>query len=480
MYVEQLYTNCLAEAAYYIESDGEAIVIDPIREIESYLAMAESRNAKIKYVLETHFHADFVSGHLDLAQATGAEIVFGPGAETSYAIHQAYDGEILEVGSVRIEVLHTPGHTPESTCYLLYDESGKPHALFSGDTLFVGDVGRPDLLGGTLTKETLAAMMYDSLTTKIKPLPDDVIVYPAHGPGSACGKNIGKETWSTIGIQKQTNYALRDMTREVFIAALTTGLAAPPRYYFKDAVINKHGSSPLKDILARNVRALSIEEFDKATGHSALVLDVRTPEDFEKGHIPGSLNIGLDGTYAWWAGTLIDIATPLVIVAPPGREEEAVRRLARIGYENVRGYLAGGFETWLSSGQPVTTVVSIEPSEFSELYGRGTAVLDVRNTGEFENGHIEGALNIPLGILESRLSELKRNRYYLVHCAGGYRSMIASSILARHGFEHIQNVHGGFATLKHFAQDIIARQEVRYDSPGAVFFVGPPSLNYSR
>ena len=460
MYVEQLYTNCLAEAAYYVESNGEAVIIDPIREIDAYIEMAKSRNAKITYILETHFHADFVSGHLDLANATGAKIVFGPGAETVYAIHQAYDGEILKVGSLRIEVLHTPGHTPESTCYLLYDESDKPYALFSGDTLFVGDVGRPDLLDGKMTKEALAAMMYDSLTNKIKPLPDDVIVYPAHGPGSSCGKNIGKETWSTLGVQKQTNYALQDMSREKFIATVTNGLAAPPRYYFSDAAINKRGYAPLSDVLERNVQSLSVAEFEDAVSAGALVLDVRTPDDFEKGSIEGSINIGLEGTYAWWAGALLDIQTPLVIIAPNGREEEAVRRLARIGYENVQGYLAGGFETWVRAGRPTSLVASIEPSEFPEFYSQGLTVLDVRNIGEFENGHLEGEVNIPLGVIESRLQEFEPDRDYLVHCAGGYRSMIASSIMQRHGFNHVLNVRGGFAKLKQLMPDRIVAQEV--------------------
>jgi glyoxylase-like metal-dependent hydrolase (beta-lactamase superfamily II)/rhodanese-related sulfurtransferase len=455
MYIEQLYTNCLAEAAYYIESEGEAVIIDPIRETDAYIQLAASRGAAIKYVLETHFHADFVSGHIDLATATGAEIVFGPGAETEYPVHHAADGEVLQVGKLRIEVRHTPGHTPESTCYLLYDEAGKAHALFSGDTLFVGDVGRPDLLDGKMTKEALAGMMYDSLWTKILALPDEVLVYPAHGPGSACGKNIGKETWSTIGQQKRSNYALQPMSREEFVAKLTAGLAAPPQYYFKDAAINKQGYSPLADVLLKNIRSVSLAELDTAMTAGALVLDVRPPEEFEAGHVPNSMNIGLDGTYAWWAGTLIDIATPLVIIAPAGREEEAVRRLARIGYENVLGYMSGGFETWAKAGRPVSLTSSIDPSEFPARRAEGLRVLDVRNVGEFENGHIEGALNIPIGALESRLSEIDSSQEYLVHCAGGYRSMIAASILERQGFEHVENVRGGFSKMKSYCQDLI-------------------------
>lgn len=459
MYIEQLYTNCLAEAAYYIESDGEAAIIDPIRETEQYVAMAAARGARIKYILETHFHADFVSGHLDLAAMTGAPIVYGPGAEADYPIHVASDGERLRLGRLEIEVLHTPGHTPESVCYLLYDEHGKPNALFSGDTLFVGDVGRPDLLDGKLSKESLGAMMYDSLRTKIAPLPDDVIVYPAHGPGSACGKSIGKETFSTIGVQRKTNYALAGVSggqeRASFVAALVDGLTPPPRYYFKDAAINKKGYAPLADVMSRNVRALSLAEFDRAVAQGALVLDARHQDDFERGHIPGAINIGLNGTYAWWAGTLLDIATRLAIVAPSGQEEEAVLRLARIGYENVAGFFAGGFDTWKDTGRAIETVHSIEPSEFPEYYASDATVLDVRRPGEFEQGHVDGATNIPLAELEERISELDPDGRYLIHCAGGYRSMVAASILARHGFEQITNVHGGFSKMKPFMEAVL-------------------------
>ena len=455
MYIEQIYTNCLAEAAYYVESDGEAVIIDPIRETDSYIQMAAARGASIKYVLETHFHADFVSGHLDLAAASGAEIVFGPGAETDYPVHHAADGEMLKVGRIQLEVRHTPGHTPESTCYLLRDEDDRPHAIFTGDTLFVGDVGRPDLLDGTMTKEALAGMMYDSLRSKIATLADDVLVYPAHGPGSACGKNIGKETWSTIGQQKQSNYALQPMSREAFIATLTSGLAAPPRYYFKDAAINKRGYSPLAQVLEKNIRSLSIADLEQAVKTGALVVDVRTPDEYEAGHIAGSMNIGLDGTFAWWAGTLVDISTPLVIVAPSGREEEAVTRLARIGYESVHGYPGGGFDAWLSAGRPVALSSSIDPSEFPGRRAEGLTVLDVRNPGEYQNGHFEGAINIPLGTLQSRIPELDRSAEYLVHCAGGYRSMIATSILESEGFSHVENVRGGFSKMKAYCEDLV-------------------------
>lgn len=457
MYIEQLYTNCLAQAAYYIESDGEAAIIDPIRETEPYLDLAESREAKIRFIFETHIHADFISGHLDLAKMTGAEIVFGPDAETNYPVREAREGEIFRLGKITIEALHTPGHTPESTCYLLRDESGMPNALFSGDTIFVGDVGRPDLLGGRMTKEALAAMMYDSLQ-KLKRLPDDVIIYPAHGPGSSCGKNIGRETWSTLGLQKQQNYALQDMPRERFIAMLVQGLAAPPRYYFEDAAINKRGYAPLAEVLAKHARPLTLDAFDRAVEKGALVLDTRSPDDFGGGFIPGAVAISLDDNYAWWAGTLLPISTPLAIVAPPEREEEAVRRLARIGYENVAGYLAGGIRTWIDSGRPVDTIASIEPQEFSSVRER-MEVLDVRNPGEYESGHVEGARQIPLAELEARRSELAPERAYLIHCAGGYRSMIAASLLRRHAFERMVNVHGGFSKMKAFLTEPVGSAE---------------------
>ncbi len=457
MYIEQLYTNCLAEAAYYIESEGEAAIVDPIRETDAYVQMAASRGTKIKYVFETHVHADFVSGHLDLAAATGATIVFGPGADTNYAVHEAHDGEIFRIGNITIEAMHTPGHTPESTCYLLRDETGTQKAIFTGDTLFVGDIGRPDLLGGTMTKEQLASMSYDSMQ-RLKALPDNLTVYPAHGPGSACGKNIGKETWSTLGVQKKTNYALQTMTREAFVDTLTHGLAAPPQYYFEDAKINKRGYAPLAEVLTKNVQALTLTAFDAAIADGAVVLDARSPLVFEEGFIPNAINIGLDDKYAWWVGTLIAISTPLVIVAPQGREEEAVRRLARIGYENVRGYLQGGFETWFKAGRKVETLRSIEPEEFADA-SASAKVLDVRNPGEWANGHIEGAKFIPLGELESRLSELDPTAEYLIHCGGGYRSMIAASLMRRHDFENIVNVHGGFSKMKGVVPELVVSGE---------------------
>ncbi|MDP4243088.1 MAG: rhodanese-like domain-containing protein [Bacteroidota bacterium] len=470
MYIEQLYTNCLAEAAYYVESIGatgrrEAVIIDPIRETDQYVALASDRGATIKYILETHFHADFVSGHLDLTAATGAPIVYGPGAKADYPFHEAEDGERLQIGTLEIEILHTPGHTPESVCYLLNDEPGKPHSLFSGDTLFVGDVGRPDLLDGKMTKESLASMMYDSLRTKIAPLPDDVILYPAHGPGSACGKNIGKETVSTIGQQKLANYALRAASmavpREEFIAMLTNDLSAPPRYYFKDAAINKTSYAPLAEVLSRNVQPLTLEAFDQALTQGALILDARAADSFEQGHISGSINIGLNGSYAWWAGTLLDISSPLVIVAPAAQEAEAISRLARIGYENVIGFLDGGFDTWKNAGRAVEGIQSIDPEEFASLYAHGAPVLDVRNATEFGAEHVSGAVHIPLAELEERIVELDPKAEYLVHCARGYRSMVAASILSRYGFNRIRNVHGGYAGIRPFLEgSIVSHQEV--------------------
>lgn len=451
MHIEQLYTNCLAEAAYWIESDGEAIVIDPLRETEPYLAKAKERGVKIKYVLETHFHADFVSGHIDLAKATGATIVYGPTAETNYATHIAADNEMLQLGKIKIKVMHTPGHTPESTCYLLLDEQNQPHAIFTGDTLFVGDVGRPDLLDGKMTKEELAGMMFESLK-KLKALPDSVTVYPAHGPGSACGKNIGKETWSTIGQQKQTNYAMLITDKTEFIRTVTDGLSAPPQYFFEDAMINKRGYENIDTVLERNSKALKPEEVKAAIQQGALVLDTRTPDEFESGFIPGALNIGLDGTYAVWVGTLIDITKPLIVVAAPGKEREAVLRLARVGYENVVGYVDGGMPQWIASGMTVDKVNSINPAEFAAdvRSGNHRKIVDVRRPGEFESGHVEGAQLMCLtqfGNTEN-LKSLEPTEPIYIHCAGGYRSMIATSILKQHGFTDIINVRKGWSGIK--------------------------------
>ena len=449
MFIEQLYTNCLAEAAYYIESDGEAAIIDPLRETSPYIEKAISRDAVIKYVFETHFHADFVSGHIDLANRTGAKIIYGPEANTNYAVINAKDGEEFQVGKIRIKALHTPGHTLESTCYLLIDEDGKHHCIFTGDTLFVGDVGRPDLLDGIMTKEVLASKMYDSLNTKIKVLSDDVIVYPAHGPGSACGKSMGKETFSTIGIQKKTNYALQEMTREEFIVAVTDGLSEPPHYFFEDARINKTGYDSIDSIIKKNTVALTIDAFEKEIQKGALILDTRIADHFEKGFIPGSLNIGLNGMFAVWVGTLIDINKPLLLITDIGKEEESVLRLARVGYENVIGYLDGGIAVWEDAGKQITTVNSINADDIKEYYGENEyTILDVRKPSEFETEHVKGAINIQLSEIENRLQELYTNKKYIIHCAAGYRSMMAASILKNNGFENFMNVAGGWNSIK--------------------------------
>lgn len=446
MYIEQLYTTCLAEAAYYIESEGEAVIIDPLRETAPYIALAKQRNATIKYVFETHFHADFVSGHIDLAKKVGAAIVYGPQANTAYEVTNARDGQEFKLGKVTFRVLHTPGHTPESSCYLLLDEQGKEYAVFTGDTLFVGDVGRPDLLDGVMTREALASMLYDSLNKKIKTLPDSVIVYPAHGAGSACGKNIGKETFSTIGEQKKLNYALQEQTREEFIEKVTDGILPPPTYFFEDARINREGYTSIDSVMKQNSKPLNLTAFKEAVAGGALILDTRKPDDFEKGYIPSSLSIGLSGQYAVWVGTLIDIKQPLVLIAEEGKEEEAVLRLARVGYENVLGYLAGGVKTW--DGK-LDTVRSIAAEDMAIEMKDGKAVLDVRRPGEWEASHLKGAHFTPLGNFPDVLNKLEKQNPYLVHCAGGYRSMIAISIMRRQGFTgELINIYGGYGAIQ--------------------------------
>ncbi|MEP6735809.1 MAG: MBL fold metallo-hydrolase [Chryseolinea sp.] len=444
MYVEQLYTNCLAEAAYYIESDGEAAIIDPLRETEPYIELASRRGAKIKFVFETHFHADFVSGHIDLSRKVGAPIIYGPGATTEYDVHNAFDGEVFRLGKISIKVLHTPGHTPESACYLLFDENNRRHAIFTGDTLFVGDVGRPDLLDGTISSETLASMMYDSLNAKIKTLPDEVIVYPAHGPGSACGKNIGKETFSTIGEQKKFNYALQPMSREDFVKKITDGILPPPQYFYEDARINKTGYDPIEKVIDANTLPLSLLEFKSAVQHGATILDTRSADDFEKGFIPGAINIGLNGQFAIWVGTLIDISKPLILITIAGKERETVLRLARVGYENVQGYLNGGVEAYDAR---LEKVKSLSGESIAKEIANGASILDVRKHGEWNVSHIKGATFLPLSEFPSNLTHLDINATYIVHCGGGYRSMTAISIMKNHGFKNLLNVHGGFETL---------------------------------
>jgi glyoxylase-like metal-dependent hydrolase (beta-lactamase superfamily II)/rhodanese-related sulfurtransferase len=448
MYIEQLYTACLAEAAYYIESAGEAVIIDPLRETEPYLALAAKRGATIKYIFETHFHADFVSGHIDLASKTGAVIVYGPTAETDYYSLVAEDEELFTIGDAKLKVLHTPGHTMESACYLLFDEEGKEHAVFTGDTLFVGDVGRPDLaIKNDLTKEDLAGFLYDSLNTKIKTLPDHVIVYPAHGAGSACGKNIGKETFSTIGFQKKTNYALQPMSKKEFVAVVTEGLSEPPTYFAMDALLNKQGYENIEQVLNKNTNPLGVEEFEKAINDQTLILDTRNADDYENGSLKNALNIGLNGQYAPWVGALLDPKRPLLLITEEGKETEAVLRLARVGYENVKGYLKGGIRAWKEAGKPLVTMNSITAAEFARNI-EAKHIIDVRNASEWKNGVIENAQLIALADLEKQLTLLDKQKAYYIHCAGGYRSMMAASLLKKHGFEQVTNVKGGIAKIQ--------------------------------
>lgn len=448
MYIEQLYTGCLAEAAYYIESEGEAAIIDPLRETSPYIELAAKRNAKIKYVFETHFHADFVSGHIDLALKTGSSIVFGPTAQTGYDVIVAKDDEVFSIGKIKLKVLHTPGHTLESSCFLLIDENGNNNAIFTGDTLFVGDVGRPDLaIKSDLTIDDLAGMLFDSLNSKIKPLADDVIVYPAHGAGSSCGKNIGKETFSTIGTQKKLNYALQPMSKLDFIKAVTDGLSSAPGYFAMDAKLNKEGYDNIDDVLKKNTKALTVAEFAAEMSKGALVLDVRSADDFEKGFVPTAINIGLNGQYAPWVGMLIDGNVPLILVAEDGKEAEAVLRLARVGYEKVNGYLEGGISAWKNAGKKSETIDSITAEDFVAKVDPSSNILDVRKLAEVESGMVENAQHMCLSKLQTELNSLDKNKHYFVHCAGGYRSMMAASILKQKGFTKITNVLGGMGKI---------------------------------
>ncbi|MFZ6665389.1 MBL fold metallo-hydrolase [Peijinzhouia sedimentorum] len=449
MKVEQIYTGCLAQGAYYIESNGEAVIIDPLREIQPYLDKAEKEGAKIKYVLETHFHADFVSGHIDLAKATGAQIVFGPNAKTEFESYTAKDGEVLKVGDVSIVVIHTPGHTMESTTYLLRDKDGKDVAIFTGDTLFIGDVGRPDLAAkSSLTVEDLASHLFDSLRNKIMPLADDLIVYPAHGAGSACGKNMSKETTDTLGNQKKFNYALRaDMTREEFIKEVTDGLLPPPSYFPENVMMNKKGYDSIDEVLDRGLQALSSEAFEAAANEvGALILDARDPEVFAKGFIPNSINIGINGSFAPWVGALIpDIKQPILIVAEPGVEEEVVTRLARVGYDFAIGFLDGGFQKW--NGE-VDKIESISAEEFASRFAKGGLdVIDVRKETEYYAEHVDGARNLALDYINDHMAEFSKTKPQYLHCAGGYRSMIAASILKSRGYDNVVNIEGGFKAI---------------------------------
>lgn len=453
MKIEQIYTGCLAQGAYYIESEGEVAIIDPLRETQAYIDKANANNAKIKYVFETHFHADFVSGHVDLAKKTGATIVYGPGAETSYDIHSAKDNEDFKIGNITIKALHTPGHTLESTTYLLIDENGKNHAIFSGDTLFLGDVGRPDLaIKSDLTKEDLAGMLYDSLRNKIMTLADDVIVYPAHGAGSACGKNLSKETVGTIGDQKKTNYALRaDMTKAEFVKEVLDGIAPPPQYFAKNAMMNKTGYDSFETVLKSGNSPLSPEDFEAMANHEeALVLDVRSQSEYIKGHIPNSIFIGLNGQFAPWVGALItDLKQPILLVVPEGKSKEAVTRLSRVGYDNTLGYLEGGIEAWIASGREIDTLESISAETFADRVKNGEVnILDVRKDGEFKSMHLENAQHFALDFINTQMNEVSKDKTYHIHCAGGYRSVIAASILKARGFHNLVDVAGGFGAIK--------------------------------
>jgi len=453
MKIEQIYTGCLAQGAYYIESNGEAAIIDPLREIHPYLEKARKNGSKIKYVLETHFHADFVSGHVDLAKETGATIVYGPTAKPSFDAHVANDGEILSLGKVSFKVLHTPGHTMESSCYLLRDENGKDIALFSGDTLFIGDVGRPDLAQKSdLTIDDLAGHLYDSLRNKIIPLSDDIIVYPAHGAGSACGKKMSQETSDTLGAQKNTNYALRNIDKQQFIKEVTEGLMPPPGYFPQNVRLNREGYDSFSSVLNRGSQALSPAAFEAAANETdALIIDTRDPQVFSKAFVPNSINIGISGTFAPWVGTLIpDIQQPILIVADPGREEEVITRLSRVGYDNTIGYLKGGIEAWQNAGKDTDTIKSIDVDELiSEMKGNPNAVLlDGRRASEYRSEHVEGTENISLDYINENFHLIKNDKTYFVHCAGGYRSMIFVSILRARGYRNLVDVKGGFNDLK--------------------------------
>ncbi len=453
MIVEQLYTKCLSEAAYFIADGGEAAIIDPMRDVEEYLQKAEALGVKIKYIFETHFHADFVSGHRELAARTGAEIVFGPNAHPQFPIHSATDGEVFKIGTLELKALHTPGHTLESTCYLLSKPDGAPYCIFTGDTLFVGDVGRPDLAAGSdASQEELAGMLYDSLQKNILPLPDAVMVYPAHGAGSACGKALGKETFSTIGEQKQANYALQAADRQAFIEAVTEGLAEPPAYFGINVALNKKGGAPLEEVMKGANRALSVAGFKAAVEAGAWIIDTRDSGIFTGGFVPGSVSIGLDGRYAEWAGSLLPFDENLVLVTAAGKEEESIKRLARVGLDKVVGYLEGGFEAWAAAGEELDMIIDIEADEFMmDLpHDPNLEVLDVRKPAEFAAGHVVGAANIPLDTLADPLvvAEVPEERNLYVLCGGGYRSVIAASLLKRQGIHNLRNVMGGWGALK--------------------------------
>tara|TARA_B100000678_G_scaffold69484_2_gene56995 strand:+ start:179 stop:1591 length:1413 start_codon:yes stop_codon:yes gene_type:complete len=454
MKVEQIYTGCLAHAAYYIESKGEAAIFDPLREVNPYIQKAENDHAKIKYVFETHFHADFVSGHLDLQKKTGAKIVFGPNAKPGYEALVAEDGQIFKIGDYKVKVIHTPGHTMESTTYLLIDDKGNEHGIITGDTLFIGDVGRPDLAQhviSDLTEDKLAGYLFDSLRHKIMPLDDDLMVYPNHGAGSACGKKMSKETTDTLGNQKKTNYALRaDMTKKEFIKELLTGLTAPPNYFPKNVLLNIGGYKSFDKIMKQAAKALTPDEFELlANEEGALVLDTREADNYAKSHIPNSINIGLQGSFAPWVGEMIpDLETPILLITEVGKEEEAITRLSRVGYDNTQGYLADGMKSWEAAGKDVDTINRITAEELEQKMKQDIVIIDVRKKSEFDSEHIEGVVNVPLNQINQHLEKFPKEQEFVLHCAGGYRSMIAASILQQRGWSQLTDVIGGFKSIK--------------------------------
>ena len=454
MKLEQIYTGCIAQAAYYLESNGEAAIFDPLREVQPYIDRATKDNAKIKYIFETHFHADFVSGHLDLAKKSGGQIVYGPTAKPNFEAIIAEDGQEFKVGAYTIKAIHTPGHTMESTCYLLTDENGKQHGIITGDTLFIGDVGRPDLaqkMSSDLTQEKLASHLYDSLRNKIMILPDDLIVYPSHGAGSACGKNMSKETTDTLGNQKKTNYALRaDMTREEFTAELLDGLGIPPAYFPQNVMMNIQGYESLDNILEKSFKPLTPREFEAIANQSeALILDVRHEDDFVKSHIPGSIFIGIQGGFAPWVGALIrDVKQPLLLITPEGREEETITRLSRVGFDNSLGYLKGGIAAWKEAGFETDSIESISPEQFESEVNEKSIIVDARKPGEFNAEHVENAVNIPLDFVNEQLAEVPKDENFYLHCAGGYRSVIMASILKARGYHNMINVDKGIAGIR--------------------------------
>lgn len=466
MKLEQIYTGCLAHAAYYLESKGEAAIFDPLREVEPYIVRAKKDNAKIKYVFETHFHADFVSGHLDLQKKTGSTIVFGPTAKPAYDALVAEDNQVFEVGDYKVKVIHTPGHTMESTTYLLIDENDKQHGIITGDTLFIGDVGRPDLAQhviSDLTEEKLAAHLYDSLRDKIMILPDDLIVYPNHGAGSACGKKMSDETQDTLGHQKEVNYALRaDMTKEEFVKELLTGLTTPPGYFPQNVLMNIKGYESLDTVIERGEKPLTADAFEVAANETeALMLDTRDDKDFAKGFIPNSINIGLEGSFAQWVGEMIpSVKQPILLITYPGKEEEAITRLSRVGYDNTIGILAGGFDSWKKAEKEIDTVDRVNLKEFEDISKeKNPLVIDVRKKSEFDSQHLKNAINVPLNEINQHLSQFPKDHFFYVHCAGGYRSMIASSMLKQRGWEKFADIEEGFDGLKESSLELTEYKE---------------------